>query len=119
MKRHTTNTLLTRLMLLSSAVILIAVTIAAGVSYASLNGEIRVVNESYYQKRFENTCELLDQHFFHPMISERSEIATLKNWKDALAALSVPLSSQILIKDTHTLLRQKLELEADLADIAV
>ena len=119
MKRHATNTLLTRLMLLTSAVILIVAVIAASVSYASLSGEIKVANESYYQKRFENACGLLDQRFFQPMISARSEIATLKSWKDTLAALSVPLSSQILIKDTHTLLKQKLELETDLADIAV
>ena len=119
MKRHTSNTLLTRLMLLTSAVILIAVVVAASVSYANLNGEIKVANESYYQKRFENACGLLDRRFFQPMISARSEIATLKSWKEALAALSVPLSSQVLIKDTHTLLKQKLELEADIADIAV
>ena len=119
MKRHASNTLLTRLMLLTSAVILIAVIVAASVSYANLNGEIKVANESYYQKRFENACGLLDQRFFQPMISARSEIVTLKSWKDTLAALSVPLSSQILIRDTHTLLRQKLELEADIADIAI
>ena len=119
MKRHTTNTLLTRLMLLTSAVILIVAVIAASVSYANLHGEIKVANESYYQKRFENACGLLDQRFFQPVISVRSEIATLKNWKDTLAILSVPLSSQIPIKDTHTSLKQKLELESDLADIAV
>ncbi len=119
MKRHASNTLLTRLMLLSSAVILIAVIVAASVSYANLNGEIKVANESYYQKRFEHACGLLDRRFFQPVISARSEIATLKSWKDALAALSIPLSSQVLIRDAHTLLKQKLELEADIADIAV
>ena len=113
------NTLLFRLGMWTTAVILVAVLGVGYASYANLEMEIRRNRETYYQQRFDYSVSIMEQQLFQPLIHAQEEVYILTTWKDYMRLLAGEMNSQIPIMKMNELLYQKRSLSQNIADIAV
>ncbi len=117
--RRSEGSLLIRLALLTMLVVFVSVIIVSSFLIVNLRDEISADTDYYYSSRFTYNTSIVDQQLFSPVIGLYEELKIFKGWRENMVLLSQPMVSQVPIVDMQKLLKQRVTMYNNIADIAV